>query len=798
MLISLKWIRDFVDFPDDFDVREMCERFTRTTAEVEGLKPVEIGASGLIVARVESVAEISDSRDLRLVVLDVGDGKTVETVTTAPVIHLHTNLLYAPDGASVAALGKIGTAKVAGTTSAGMILPGDALGIEMAAQEAVFHDDTREPGTPLPPDLFDDWIMDVDNKSITHRPDLWGHYGMAREFAAISGRPLKPYPGVAVDEISDASLGEITIAIADAKACPRYSGILLEGVPTQPAPLWMQMRLGHLGMRPVSGLVDLTNYIMTELGQPMHAFDAAKVDRIEVDWAKDGARFQTLDGVERLLASADLMIQCRGHSVALAGVMGGLETEVTENTGTLLLESANFNPTTIRKTAGRLGLRSEASARFEKSLDPAHTVLSICRFIDLAREMYPDMKLTSRLSDCYPSPREPVSVTISPRCVSRTIGQEVPTERITTILEPLGFGVSTKGEVLEVAVPSFRATGDIAIEVDVIEEIARYIGYNNIAATMPNVTIRRFELDALHELENRTLGYFTGTHAFHEIHGYLWYNATWLAQLGIDPGDCVTLRNPAAEGLERLRQHLTPGLLAAVEKNRFHFPALSLIEIGSVFERGQPEDREFRHAAMIVAKRGKRFEAELYGQLQGALQSWCWQCFMRPIGFAPAEPRHSWEHAQHTATVMIGDSEAGRISLIDLSLRRAMDEHLGAWSIAWAELRLTGLEKVGRGSEKLDAIPEFPLVELDFSILVATKTQFETVVGQLGEFTHPLMKRIRFVSSYEGESVGSGQRSLTFRTVVGDDARTLVDADTKAFRQAFETHVAACGYKIRG
>ncbi|MCH7592563.1 MAG: phenylalanine--tRNA ligase subunit beta, partial [Planctomycetes bacterium] len=620
---------------------------------------------------------------------------------------------------------------------------------------------------------------------------------IAREFAAIFGADLKPYPGVPVEELSDSSLDEIPISIADAEACPRYSGIALTGVPTQPAPLWMQLRLGRLGLRPISGLVDLTNYVMAELGQPMHAFDAGKVGRIEVDWAKKGEKFQTLDGVERKLAGSDLMIQCGGKSVALAGVMGGLETEVTEETKTLLLESANFNATTIRKTAGRLALRSDASARFEKSLDPAHTILSIRRFINLARTIYPKMKLASRLSDCYPKPKAATSVIVSPQNVSRTIGRDVPVDEITRILEPLGFTATTKGENLTIGVPSFRATGDIGIEADVIEEIARYIGYNNIAPTMPQVSMRRFKPNALHELEKRTLDYFTSTHAFHEIYGYLWYNATWLSRLDIDPGNCLELENPAAEGLQHLRRHLMPGLLASVEKNRFYFPALSLMEMGSVFEPGKPDDREYRHAAMILAKRGKRAEAELYAQLQGAIQAWGWQLFAKPIAFTQAKPQHKWEHPQRTAAIAIDGAEFGRISLVVPELRRAMDEHLGAWSIAWAELRLSGLEEVGRGAEPLEVIPSYPLVELDFSILVTKSMPFETVVTQLGGFSHPLLRQIRFVGSYEGKSVGPDRRSLTFRTVVGDDARTLVDADTQAFRGQFEKHLIGCGYEIR-
>lgn len=799
MLVSLNWIRDFVDLGDEADVAELAERFTRTTAEVEGVEPVRVGAGGIIAARVKSITEIPDSRNLLLVMLDVGDGKTVETVTGAPVLHQGDTVVYAPDGASVTALGSVGVANVAGRTSIGMILPADSLGMPMAGQEAVFLDDTFTPGQPLPGELFDDCVIEVDNKSLTHRPDLWGHYGIAREIAAILGRPLRPYPVVPIEELHDPARPTIEIKIADADASPRYSALTLEGVRIQPAPLWMQLRLGHVGLRPISGLVDLTNYVMLDLGQPMHAFDAAKVNRIEVDWAQDGERFRSLDGAERTLTAGDLMIQSNGRSVALAGVMGGLETEVSDVTTILLLESANFHPATIRKTARRLGLRTDASARFEKSLDPNHTILGIGRFVLLARNMYPDLKVTSNLSDSYPQPAEPVTVKVKPEHLARTIGHPVPAADVAKILTALGFGVTDHGTELEILVPSFRATGDISIEADIIEEVARFIGYNSIEPDMPRVSVRRFPLNALHELERRTLEYFAFSQGFHEIQGYLWYDAEWLKQLGADPGPCVELQNPPGEKLHQLRRSMMPGMFASVVKNRFYLTAFSLIELGSVFEPHESGDREFRHVALLNAKRGKGTEGQLFDRLKGAIEAWAWHRFGYAAEFVNAQPSpdRPWEHPHRIAAVRIRGKPAGVVSVVNLALRRAMDEHLGAWNIAWAELRLSGLEQLDRAAEALDRIPEYPLVEVDFSLLVPKKTHYDQVVTRLKTFGHPLLKRIRYVGSYESDSLPADRRSLTIRTVLGDDSRTLLDQDTHDFRRDFEQHLTASGFEIR-
>ena len=824
MLISLNWIRDFVDLPDDLDPKELAEAFTRTTAEVEGSGPINVGAHGLIVARVEHVAEPAGTRNLRLAHLDVGDGRMVETVTAAPAIHVGSNVVYAPEGASAAAIGEIGSATVAGQRSVGMILPGDALGIPLAVGEAVFVSDFMQPGEELSPDLFDDWVIEIDNKSLTHRPDLWGHYGIAREIAAICKASLRPYPVAKLDKLTPEGLSTFPISIADGDACPRYSGIVLEGVPTQPAPLWMQLRLGRVGMRPISALVDLTNYVMAELGQPMHAFDAAKVDRIEVDFAKDGQRLRTLDGVERVLFPETLMIQCKGVNVALAGIMGGLETEVCDTTTSLLLESANFDPVAIRKAAGRLGLRTDASARFEKSLDPANTVLSIQRFIELAGPQFPRMSLLSGLSDCHPGPLEPVIVSVNRRHVHRMIGREVSGAEVASTLTPLGFEVTDADTGWNVRVPSFRATGDVAIEVDVIEEIARCIGYGTIRPALPLVAVRRFEPNALHELEQRTLEYFTTAHNFHELHGYIWYDGGWLEQLGVDPGPCVELTNPPAQGMHRLRRTLMPGLLASVVRNRFHFPAFAVLELGSVFERDHDADHEFRSLGLIIARRGKRYEDEIHARLKTAIAGWAWRRLVRPVSFSPkeADPNRPWEHPTRTATVHIDGgwharaqlsrapahrknaraqlgarTAVGRISVVDVAHRRTMDEHLGAWSIAWAELRLSGLETLDPIAEPLGTIPPYPRVEMDFSILVPRSTRYCDVVGQLAAFDNALLMDIRFVSSYEGESIGPDRRSLTFRTTVGDSTRTLIEEDVSRFRRDFERHIRQCGYEIR-
>ena len=799
MLISFNWLRDYVDLPDTLDSHELAERFTVTTAEVEGVHSIKVDAHGLVAARIQEVGELRGAPRRRIVTLDTGKGRTIQTVSAAPVLPIGATVVYAPDGASVGTMPRIGTAHVQGQTSSGMIPPGEALGIELASQEAVLMGEPVAAGTPLPRTLFDDWLMEVDNKSITHRPDLWGHYGIAREIAALFHLPLKPLPVTPLEELL-AGEKEIPIHLAAPDACRRYSGILLEGVPTQPAPLWMQLRLGHVGMRPISGLVDLTNYVMADLGQPMHAFDADKVDAIEVDWAADSELFRTLDGVDRRLTARELMIRCHGRSIALAGVMGGADTEVSSATRALLLESANFDPATIRRTAIRLGLRTDASGRFEKSLDPHHTVLGIQRFVYLARQMYPNLSLASRLSDAYASPAVKRSIAVRPRHVARVIGTSISADEATDRLAPLEFRVDEHEGVWRVKVPSFRAGKDVTIEADVIEELARTIGYGAIEPVLPRVSMRRFPLNTMHELERRTIEYFTGARNFVELHGYLWLDATWIQQLGAELGEGIRVTNPPAEGLDQLRSTLMPGLLAAVNRNRFHFPSLALMEVGSVFEKRPRSDGESRHLALVLARRGRQLEGRLFAELKAALEGWGWERFARDVTFTRTTARatHPWEHASNIAAVEIDRRRVGLVSVISLTMRQAMDEHLSAWSLAWAEVCLDELADLAPRTEQRGTIPPYPHVELDFSFLVPVARAYQEVSTGLAEFSDSLLRNLRFLGSFEGGAVPSGHRSLTVRATLGRDDRTLVDADLRSFREAFETHLTTCGYQVRG
>lgn len=799
MLISLNWIRDFVDLPADVDPRELAERFTIVTAEVEGVEHITCEAKGLVVAEILSVQPIAGTERMFAVRASIGK-EQVDTVTIAEGLKAGDKVIYAPVGATLPGVGTVSRREAGGQPSVGMIAPGDALGLATVGQRAVWLPPGAQAGSPVDLREFDDWIIEVDNKSITHRPDLWGHYGIARELAAIYGKTLREYPVAPVSELQPAGLPEIPIVIDDASKAPRYSALRFTGVRPQPAPLWMQVRLAHVGLRPIDVLVDLTNYIMAELGQPMHAFDGSNIERIEVAVAQPGEKFKTLDGIERTMPAGALMIQSDRKSVALAGIMGGFDTEIKETTTNLLLESANFEAATIRRCAAALGHRTDASARFEKSQDPHNTVLAIQRFVQLARPELPEMRFTSRLSDCFPHPPRPTTITVDPQFVGRYLGRTVSAEEITQILTAIDFQVTLLDGKLQVKVPTYRATKDISIEADVIEEVARFVGYGSIEPARPTVTVRYSEPDEAGLLERRTLGLLCGGMTYAEVHRYIWFDADWLKVLGYEPGPTIELRNPAAAGMERLRTTIVPGLLAAADLNRRSFDRFDLVELGSVFDGAVKADQaERRRLGLVLVAPGRKaaHEDALFARLKTDIETWARQILDAGIRYEAIKPNAPWEHEVKTAAVVVDGRQIGRITVVPAACKRRIDEHLAAWSIAVAELDITAM--VGRRAEtkKLVPIPVYPRVDVDFSVLAGADHAYETIEKDLAGYDHPLLRRLSFIDSYEGGSVPAGQRSFTFRATIGHPDRTLTEQDVQDVRTSFIAYLTSHGLTLR-
>lgn len=795
MIISLNWLKDFVEIPADADPEKLALEFTVTTAEVDGIEHVTPNYQGLVAARIDGVEQVPGEARLREVKLNAG--RDYVTLSSAPNLSVGDLVMFAPPGASVAGH-EVGSTDPKGRRAEGMIVAGQGIGLVQVGANAMFLPPVTQPGSPIDPAPFDDWLIEIDNKSITHRPDCWGHYGIAREMAAMLRLPLKPYDITPVEQLT-CDKSAIPIEIDDAALCPRYSALLMTGLKPIPSPIEMQVRVALCGMRPIDLLVDLTNYIMLELGQPMHAFDGAMIPDVQVGIAKPGEKFRTLDGMDRTMPDGTLMIQTGRRSIAIAGIMGGAETEVDPETKSVLLESANFDAPTIRRAATKMGHRTEASARFEKSLDPENTIVGIARFHKLATQSLPNVELASTLSDCYPAPKKPKPIRIDCEFAAKFIGKQISQDEIVTILEAIEFQCARDGKFLDVTPPTYRATKDIEIEADIIEEVARFVGYNSIDPTLPTLTSRHFEEQPDLVLEEKSLDFFCAGSGFVEVHEYIWYDDDWLNTIGFDAGECITLQNPAAANCSRLRQSLVPGLIQFAERNRHNYDNFRLVEIGSVFEPGKDtvETSQHRRMGLVVARQGKKSDAVVWNDLHEALTDWARHVFERPLAFKASESQFPWEDTDRIASVHVADRELGRVTLLPLALRNRIDERLKNWSFAIAELRMDVMLALLGHHEKLPRVPKHPQVELDFSVMIDSARQFATIRDELSGYSHPLLKRLSFVEAYEGGSIPTGRRSLTLRTEIGHEDRTLTDEEIQGFQTQMRDVLQGKGMELR-
>ncbi len=457
MLLSMNWIEDFVDL-SGLDKLDLIHRFSLSTAEVENeifFKGSDI--SGIIIAEIKSVEAHPKSEKLHLLKVDTGSGELTDVVCGAKNVRVGMKTAFAPVGAKIGEI-TIAPRKLAGEISYGMCCGESEIGLSDDNSGIMEITDDIPLGTDLKQAYaVDDIIFEVDNKSLTNRPDLWGHYGIAREFAALAGRELKPMEMADLTVFDE--LPKVDMKIEDT-LCKRYSTIKVENISRSVSPVNIRIRLYYCGMRAINFLADLTNYLMLEMGQPMHAFDARKVEKIRIKRFDTPFTFRTLDGVDRNIDENTLMICNENTPVAIAGIMGGLDSEIVEDTTTLTLESANFDAASVRKSTVRLSHRTDASMRYEKSLDPEMTVPAIARFLYLLTKYDGGVKVVSALTDEYAVKFPPVTLHFDMKFVDRYTGIRIDPQTIYHTLTSLGFDVALEGENFTVRVPSWRITKD--------------------------------------------------------------------------------------------------------------------------------------------------------------------------------------------------------------------------------------------------------------------------------------------------------------------------------------------------
>ncbi|MDD6145922.1 MAG: phenylalanine--tRNA ligase subunit beta [Oscillospiraceae bacterium] len=761
MFLSMNWISDFVDL-SGVDREKLIHRFSLSTAEVENeifFKGSDL--SGVVIAEIKEVAEHPESKKLHLLKVDAGDGKLTDVVCGAPNVRVGMKTAFAKVGAKIGEI-EIAPRPLAGYTSYGMCCSEKEIGISDDNSGIMDITDDFPNGTDIK-DAYeiDDIVFEVDNKSLTNRPDLWGHYGIAREFAALVGRPLKT-PAMA-DLSQYDSLPKIDMKIED-PLCQRYSCLQVENITKNVSPVNMRIRLFYCGMRSINLLADLTNYLMLEMGQPMHAFDSRKVEKLRIKRFPESFTFRTLDGVDRKIDENTLMI-CNGDiPVAIAGIMGGLDSEIVDDTTRLTLESATFDPVSIRKSTVRLSHRTDASMRYEKSLDPAMTVPAIARFVKLLQDIDSSVTVVSSLTDEIAFEYDKVRLTFDKKFVDRYTGIEIANDTIVKTLESLGFGVVLENDSFTVDVPSWRATKDVTIKADIIEEITRIYGYDNFDIHTTATPLYPLRPDTEKTVEDKIKDILVKRFSLHELHSYVWMYYDECRSLGIDIEDNIKLINATNPNIEVIRKSIVPTQLCQAKLNSGYAPDFGIFEVGRIVD-GLKDDglcNEQKKLAITLFSKTKSLET-LYFELRDILATLSADIKHIGLTYETAAAEHDYEHPKNLNTVICGGKNIGKIGVVHPTVAKKIDKKA---NIVFAEIDVRDFAEIEAKAIEYEVPQKFPGIEIDLSFV---SDKFAPIGKAIADANCPLVKKVEVVDTYE-DAAG---RSITSRITFAHPEKTL-------------------------
>ena len=795
MLISFNWLKEFVDI--DHDVEKVSQILTMGGIEVENITQVGRGLGDVITARIEDVSPHPNAPKLTLVTLDIGEGKRT-VVCGAPNVRQGQIAAYCPAGGTLPSGVRMEERVIKGIPSPGMICSEKELDLGDDESGILELDPDTRIGVALPKALpyIEDVVMEV---SITpNRGDCLSVLGVARELAALTDRRWRA-PTFTIEESAPSASDMVRVEVPDADLCPRYVVRLVEGTTIAPSPLDVRLKLSRSGVRPISNVVDVTNLVLMECGQPLHAFDHAmlKQGRIVVRRADPGERFVTLDNVERIMPPDALMIRDGERSVALAGIMGGLNSEISPSTSCVAIESACFERFGIRRTAKALGMMTEASYRFERGVDPQGTLWAANRAAYLVQKLAGGRVLQG-VVDVYATPIVRPKVRVRKSKVNGLLGVDLTTSQMADYLKRLDVSVDTPSaspEAMECRPPSWR--WDLEREVDFIEEIGRIHGFDRIPLSMPSYVSAPDRTRDEHKKLRAVNECMSGC-GFTEIITMSFVSKavsrTFLPQ---DAGaDFLELVNPLTEDMAVMRKSLLPGLLAAAVRN-VHFKSvdLKLYEIGKVFRPIKDMELPQEDLVLGALAMGRRYgdlwhfqrgEVDIYGKidadqqvdfydLKGALET-IFEAFSVPDAtFVPCQ--EPFLHGGKSAAVFVDGRKIGFVGELAPSVIREYDLPSRALVL---EILLEPLFVHWRKKRVFKALPRYPYVERDISMLVETNCSGDQIKHLISRLGHGIIASVNLFDLYRGESIPEGRQSMAFRIRYQAEDRTLTDEEVQA------------------
>jgi len=803
MRIPISWLKDYVDIT--IPLQDLSERLTMAGLEVGAIEYVgaEWDKDKMFVGEILEVRPHPNADRLTIAVVEYGGSEPMAVVTGAPNIRVGQKGVKVPFATTGARLIDghseelryitLKPTKIRGVSSEGMVCSEKELGISGEHEGIMILDDNAPTGVPLR-DYMGDAVLDLDLTPNLAR--CFSVVGVAREVAALTGQEcrLGDWPELA-EKVGSASLPWVEIEIADPDLCPRYTTALVKGVRIGPSPSWLQRRLTLAGMRPISNIVDVTNYVMLEWGQPLHAFDydilrgrdgntpPSSVPLIVIRRARPGERMTTLDGVHHALTEDMLLITDGGGPVAVAGVMGGLDSEITDKTTNILIESANFNNYSIRRTCQALKLPSEASARFGRGVPPELTMIAAERAAKMMQELAGGT-LEAEYGDAYPVKPETKVVELTRAEVERILGVALDIGQIVNILESLEFDCHVVDEVIRARVPYYRL--DVTVAADLIEEVARVWGYDRLPTTLMADELPPQQRDYSLEGEERVRDILVGcglteaiTYSLSSLESFAKLNPNGPAP---DPADYVRIANPQTTEREFMRRTLMASLLEAVRDNLRYADRVALFEIGRVYlpQPGQelPEEPRRLCLAMTGPREGRswmvrdREQVDFY-VLKGIVETLMDRLLLLERTFVPVQ--HPTFRAGGAAALRLGDKVIAVLGEVDAVVRGRFD--LPAQPVCLLEMDLEELLARVEPIRHLQPLPRFPSVSQDMSLIVDEEVSAQQVEGLIQRAGGGLLVGFSLFDVYRADPIPAGKKSLAYTLTYRHEQRTLTDKE---------------------
>ena len=790
MKVSLNWIRDYVQLPADADLKKLAYDLTMSTVEVEDATDLGASFHDMVVGVINTIEQHPNADKLKVCKTDIG-GRVEDIVCGGSNLREGMKVAVALPGAMCKWHGEgdlveIKKSKLRGVDSYGMICGAVEIGLaDLFPTKEESHildlsDFDAPAGTPLADALdLNDIILEIDNKSMTNRPDLWGHYGIAREIAALYDLPMTQFPHF--DRNVENTSG-FHVTVEDAERCPRMTGTQIENVCVKPAPYWMQVRIWKTGMRPINALVDITNYVMLATGQPSHAYDSDHIaGHIIVRRAKAGETLTLLNGKELPLSTDDLTIADDAGIVGLAGVMGGAKDSILPTTSKVILEIANFQAAGIRRTALRYDNRTEASARYEKAIDPERCDQALDLSMQLFSDLYPEMKVTG-LVDEYPRHLKQAEIDVPLSWLERRLGKRLSPDEIKHKMELLGYSITFNGDNMHVVVPTWRSTGDVSIQADIMEEVARMYGYENFEAEPITTTFDGAINQLDKDLERRIKEYLAIRCGMQEIFTYPWMEESYVNAVLQSTEGILSLSTPPSPAERFVRSSLLPNLCKAVVKNERYFNEFSIFETAQVFRDENytspydPREKlpsQRKNVAGAFTTTDKDITA-LFRKAKGVVEMMARYVHMETLTFRQTE-KPVWADNVVWLNIYRGDEKVGDLAL--LAKKVSMACGIKNMNVMLFQLDQDSLVPLKSRTNTFTHLAEYPMTDYDISLLVDGSVQWKDVAQTVRGIKSELLHGAAFVDEYRGKQVPAGKKSLTLRLAIGSKDKTLTSAE---------------------